>query len=284
MSGGGSGVGFAHVSNERNEDNNLIVAASNGTTSRLAQGAYPDASPEDVHFLAIFGAIAVAADSEIDDLKELMDAVAADPRAIAWSGGSAVGGYDHIKLLLLGKAAGVEDLRRMKYVAFDGGGAAMTALLSDSVQVLSSDFSEIRGFVESGDVRIIAVLAPQRLTGNDQFRNAKEQGCDVVGGNWCGLCMPAGASEEAYEFWTDAIRAMTQSEELRESLLGAGIEPFNNFGEDMNVSSKTILRRSPRYRARSASSTDDAGSLLCRPPGGAAAFLTRNDQHGGPAR
>ncbi len=164
MSGGGSRVGFAHVSNERNEDNNLIVAASKGTTSRLAQGAYPDASPEGVRFLAPFGAIAVAADSEIDDLKELMDAVAADPRAIARSGGSAVGGYDHIKLLLLGKAAGVEDLRRMKYVAFDGGGAAMTALLSDSVQVLSSDFSEIRGFVESGDVRIIAVLAPQRLT------------------------------------------------------------------------------------------------------------------------
>lgn len=239
MSGGGGGVGFAHVSNERNEDNNLIVAASNGTTSRLAQGAYPDASPDDVRFLATFGAeygaIAVAADSEIDGLKELMDMVKANPRSIAWSGGSAVGGYDHIKPLLLAKAAGVEDVRQLKYVAFDGGGEAMAALLSNSVQVLSSDFSEIRGFVESGDVRIIAVLAPERLTGNDQFPTAKEQGFDVVGANWRGLYMPRGASEEAYDFWTNAIKKMTEDEGFRQQLLGAGIEPFNNFGKDMDA-------------------------------------------------
>ncbi len=239
MSGGGGGVGFAHVSNERNEDTALIVAASNGTTSRLAQGAYPGASADDVQFLATFGAeygaIAVAADSPFEDLGDLMDAVVADPRSVAWSGGSAVGGYDHIKPLLLAQAAGLEDVRQLLYVAYDGGGEAMTALLSDSVQVLSSDFSEIRGFVESGDIRLLAVLAPERLTGHDQFPTAVEQGYDVVGANWRGLYMPAGAGEEAYEFWTNAIMEMTENEEFRQSLLDAGIEPFNNFGADMDA-------------------------------------------------
>lgn len=239
MSGGGGGVGFAHVSNERNTDNNLIVAASNGTTARLAQGAYPNAKADDVRFLATFGAeygaIVVAAKSEIKDLKYLMDKVVSDPRSIAWSGGSSVGGYDHIKPLLLAKAAGVKDVTKLKYVAFSGGGEAMTALLSNSVQVLSTDFSEVRGFVESGDVRIIAVLAPKRLTGYDQFPTAIEQGYDVVGANWRGLYMPRGASQEAYNFWSGAIKKMTEDEGFRQSLLGAGIEPFNNFGADMDA-------------------------------------------------
>jgi len=239
MSGGGGGVGYAHVVNKRNEDNNLIVAASNGTTSRLAQGAFPNATAEDVHWLATFGAeygaIAVAADSKYETLGDLMDAVVAAPRSVAFSGGSAVGGYDHIKPLLLGKAAGVEDVRQMKYVAFSGGGEAMTALLSDSVQALSSDFSEIRGFVESGDVRIVAVLAPKRLTGYDQFPTAKEQGYDVIGANWRGLYMPKDASDEAKEFWKNAIMEMSASEEFNQTLLGAGIEPFPNFGDDMQA-------------------------------------------------
>ncbi len=67
-------------------------------------------------------------------------------------------------------------------------------------------FSELRGFYESGDIRIIAVLAPQRLKGFSDIPTAKEQGYDVIGANWRGLYMPKGASDEAKEFWTNAIQ------------------------------------------------------------------------------
>lgn len=239
MTGGGGGVAYAHVSKDRNEDNNLIVAASNGATSRLAQGAYPGATPDDVDWLATFGAeygaIAVAKDSDYENLKDLMDAVLENPRQVAFAGGSAVGGYDHIKPLLLGKAAGIEDVRQMKYVAFSGGGEAITSLLSGSVTAVSGDFSEIRGFVESGDIRILAVLSPERLTNFQNLPTAREQGYDVLGANWRGLYMPKGASSEAKEFWTDAIRQMSESEEFEQYLIDASIEPFSNFGEDMDA-------------------------------------------------
>lgn len=239
MTGGGGGVAYAHVSKDRNEDNNLIVAASNGATSRLAQGAYPGATPDDVDWLATFGAeygaIAVANDSDYENLKDLMDAVLENPRQVAFAGGSAVGGYDHIKPLLLGKAAGIEDVRQMKYVAFSGGGEAITSLLSGSVTAVSGDFSEIRGFVESGDIRILAVLSPERLTNFQDLPTAREQGYDVLGANWRGLYMPKGASSEAKEFWTDAIRQMSESEEFEQYLIDASIEPFSNFGEDMDA-------------------------------------------------
>lgn len=239
MSGGGGGVAFAHVTQERNEDNNLIVAASVSTSARIAQGIYEGATKEDVHWLATFGAeygaIAVKADSPFQSLNDMMDAILADPRSVGIAGGSSVGSYDHIKPMLVAQAAGLEDVTQLKYVAFSGGGEAMTGLLSGATQALSGDFSEMRGFVESGDVRIIAILAPERLKNFPDIPTAKEQGYDVTGANWRGLYMPAGASDEAKEFWKNAIMTMTEDEGFKKSLDDASIEAFNNFGDDMDA-------------------------------------------------
>lgn len=237
MSGGGGGVAFAHVTKERNNDNDLIVAASTSTAARLAQGIFKGASADSVHWLATFGAeygvLAVKKDSKYKNLKDVMDAILADPRSVAIAGGSSVGGFDHIKPMLVARKAGLKDVRQLKYVAYAGGGEAMTGLLSGAIDVMSGDFSELRGFYESGDVRIVAILAPQRLKGFSDIPTAKEQGYDVIGANWRGLYMPKGASAEAKEFWKNAIQKMTESEAFQKDLEAKAIEPFNNFGADM---------------------------------------------------
>lgn len=245
MTGGGGGVAFAHVTKERNEDNNLVVAASMSTSARIAQGIFEGATKEDVHWLATFGAeygaIAVDADSKWTSLNDIMDAIKEDPRSVGIAGGSSVGSYDHIKPMLLAQAAGVEDVRTLKYVAFSGGGEAMTGLLSGSVDALSGDFSEMLGFLESGDIRVVAILAPERLESFSDIPTAKEQGYDVVGANWRGLYMPAGASDEAKAYWSSAIQKMTESDQFKADLKAAAIEPFNNFGADMDAyATKTI--------------------------------------------
>ncbi|MCA2012171.1 tripartite tricarboxylate transporter substrate binding protein [Cereibacter sphaeroides] len=239
MVGGGGGVAFAHVTQERNDADNLIVAASVSTSARLAQGIFEGASADDVHWLATFGAeygvLAVAADSPFQTLGDLMTAVLENPRGVRFAGGSSVGSYDHIKPMLVAQAAGLEDVRQLNYVAFSGGGEAVTALLSGSVEVVSGDFSEVRGFIESGDVRVIAILAPERLAQFPDIPTAVEQGIDVVGANWRGLYMPAGASDEAKEFWSNAIQTMAESPEFQAALEEAAIAPFNNFGDDMQA-------------------------------------------------
>jgi len=238
MAGGGGGVAFAHVTKERNNDNDLIVAASTSTSARLAQGIFKGASADDVHWLATFGAeygvFAVKKDSKYKNLKELMDAIVANPRSVGIAGGSSVGGFDHIKPMLVARKAGLKDVRQLKYVAYAGGGEAMTGLLSGAVDVMSGDFSELRGFYESGDVRIVAILAPQRLKNFPDIPTAKEQGYDVIGANWRGLYMPKGSSAEAQEFWSNAIMKMTESEAFQKDLEAKAIEPFNNFGPDMD--------------------------------------------------
>ena len=110
-------------------------------------------------------------------------------------------------MLIAAKAAGISDVRSIKYVAFDGGGEAVTQLLGNHVQAFTGDLSEAKGFSDSGDIKILAVLAPERLPGDfSGFPTAKEQGIDAVGANWRGFYAPGKMSDDAYNFWADSVK------------------------------------------------------------------------------
>lgn len=240
IAGGGGGVAFAQVVNKRNDDNNLIVAASSATSTRLAQNAYPGNTMDQVRWLASVGAdygiIAVAKDSPINTLPELMEQIKTDPTSISIAGGSAVGGWDHLKVLIAAQAAGIDDVRTIKYVAFDGGGEAVTQLLAGSVQAFTGDASEAKGFVDSGDIKVIAVLAPERLEGDfASFPTAREQGLDVVGANWRGFYGPGNMSDEAYDFWVQAIGSVYDSDEWKGIMAQNGLAPLDLRGPEFQA-------------------------------------------------
>lgn len=230
--GGGGGAAYAEVVNKRESDNNLIVAASSATTTRLAQGAYPGNNMKQVRWIASvgadFGMIAVSADSPIKTLPELMAKVKADPTSVAFAGGSAVGGWDHLKVLLAAKKSGIADVRTVKYVAFDGGGEAVTQLLAGKIQAFTGDISEAKGFVDAGKIRVLAVMAPERLSGEfAKFPTAKEQGLDVVGANWRGFYAPGKMSDDAYNFWVKQIGTVYDSKEWKDIMAKNGMAPLN---------------------------------------------------------
>nr|WP_319410716.1 tripartite tricarboxylate transporter substrate-binding protein [uncultured Cohaesibacter sp.] len=237
LAGGGGGVAYAAVVNKRGDDNDLIVAASSATATRLAQGAYPGNTMDQVRWVgaigADYGVIAVAAKSPIKDLKELMAQMKEKPSSIAVAGGSAVGGWDHLKVLIAANAAGISDVRKVKYIAFNGGGEAVTQLLAGSVQAFSGDISEAKGFVDSGDIRVVAVLSPERLEGEyAAFPTAKEQGIDALGANWRGFYAPKGMSDEAYDFWVSKIDTLYDTPEWKNVMKNNGLAPLNLQGEE----------------------------------------------------
>ncbi|PVB59600.1 tripartite tricarboxylate transporter substrate-binding protein [Labrenzia sp. 011] len=237
LAGGGGGVAFAEVVNKRDEDNDLIVAASSATATRLAQGAYPGNTMDQVRWVASVGAdygvIAVAADSPINTLPELLDQIKKDPSSVSVAGGSAVGGWDHLKVLIAANAYGIDDVRSVKYIAFDGGGEAVTQLLAGSVQAFTGDISEAKGFVDSGDIKVIAVLAPERLPGEfEVFPTAKEQGVDAIGANWRGFYAPGHMSDDAYNAWVGMIADLYASDEWKGVMAANGMAPLDLQGEE----------------------------------------------------
>lgn len=236
LAGGGGGVAFAEVVNKRGDDDDLIVAASSATATRLAQGAFPGNTMDQVRWLASIGAdygvIAVSADSDIDTLPELLDQIKNDPTSTSVAGGSAVGGWDHLKVLIAANAYGIEDVRSVKYIAFDGGGEAVTQLLAGSVQAFTGDISEAKGFVDSGDIKVIAVLSPERLPGEfADMPTAKEQGVDAIGANWRGFYAPGDMSDAAYDAWVKKIADLYATEEWKEVMAANGLAPLSLQGE-----------------------------------------------------
>ncbi len=236
MPGAGGGLAYNTVVNERSDDADLIVAASSATTTRLAQNAYAGRTADEVRFVGAIGAdpgiIAVAADSEYQTLNDVIDAIIADPGSVAFAGGSAVGGFDHLKPLMILKEAGFTDITAVKYIGVDGGADAITQTVGGFTQAMTGDMSEVVSFLANGDIRVVAVLTDERVPGFDDIPTAKEQGYDVVAVNWRGLYVPKGVSDDTFNSWADKLQMVADSPEWAEAMAANGLAPFTKVGGD----------------------------------------------------
>jgi putative tricarboxylic transport membrane protein len=236
MAGAGGGLAFNYVVAERNDDAELIVAASSATTTRLAQNAYAGMTADQVRFVGSIGAdpgvILVGAKSPYKSLSDLVEAIKAKPDSVAFAGGSAVGGFDHLKSLMVLQRAGITDITKVKYISFNAGADAITQTIGGFTQAMTGDMSEVVGFLKSGDVRVLAVLTDERVPGFDNIPTAKEQGIDVVAVNWRGLYIPKGVSDDTFKMWADRLQKVADSEEWKKVMAANGLAPFTKVGND----------------------------------------------------
>ena len=236
MAGAGGGLAFNHVVAERSDDADLFVAASSATSTRLAQDAYAGRTADEVRFVGAIGAdpgvIVVAKDSPYQSLTDLVEAIKKDPGSVAFAGGSAVGGFDHLKPLMILRKAGFDDITKVKYIGVDGGADAITQTVGGFTQAMTGDMSEIVGFLKSGEVRALAVLTEERVPGFEDIPTAKEQGFDVVAVNWRGLYVPKGISDERFQEWADKLQKVAESDEWKKAMEANGLAPFTKVGAD----------------------------------------------------
>lgn len=236
LPGAGGGVAFARTVAQRSEDTRVLVAASPSTTLRLAQGQYGSLTEDDVRWVgalgAEYGVLAVAADAPFETLDDLLEAWRVDPSSLVVSGGSAVAGQDHMKVLLLAHRAGI-DPKRIRYVPFDGGGEAMTALLGGFVHVFSGEASEVEGQVAAGRLRVLVTLAPERIEGPlAAVPTARESGLDVTWVTWRGFYVPGAIPDSTYTRWVDVLREVGESPEWEEARRANRLQPFFLVGRD----------------------------------------------------
>jgi putative tricarboxylic transport membrane protein len=249
MAGAGGGLAYSHVVNERNTDADLIVAASSATSTRLAQNAFGGLTADQVRFVGAIGGdpgvIVVAKDSPLQTLGDMVEAIKADPGSVAFAGGSAAGGFDHMKPLQVLKAAGFDDIRKIKYISVDGGADAITQTIGGFTQAMTGDMSEIVGFIRSGEVRALAVLTEERVPGFEDIPTAREQGFDVVAVNWRGLYVPGGVDDATFDAWAAKLQAVSDSAAWQETMAANGLAPFTKVGADFqswvdNVIAETV--------------------------------------------
>ena len=238
MPGGVGAVTYAMVANERPDDADLFVATSTVGITQIAQGRYP-APIDAMRYIAMLGAdvgvIAVRADSEIADLAQLNEMISADPASLVTGGSSSAGGWDHIRLLQVARAGGLENLQELRWVQFDGGTDAVTQMLGGQIDVVSTDIGEIAGFIESGDIRVLAALSDEPIPAFPDIPTAASQGIDVTGYNWRGVYTGGEVSDEDYQAWVDTMKTLYDSEEWQTAATEFGLVPIWRGGEEFET-------------------------------------------------
>jgi len=253
MPGGVGAVAYNKiVANDRsNED--AIIAFSTGSILNLSQGKFGKFTEKDVKWLAgvgtDYGAIAVNADSPIQDLAGLVAELKSNPKAISFAAGGSVGGQDWMQTAILAKAVGVNP-NDMTYVAMEGGGEAITAVIGNHVTVVSSGIAELMPQANAGKLKVLAVFAEERLGGSmAEIPTAVEQGYDV---NWPvirGYYMGPDVSPAAYDWWKASFDKMLADPKFAELREQQELLPFSMTGEELEA---YVYKRTGELRELSA--------------------------------
>lgn len=161
--------------------------------------------------------IVVPANSPHKTIGDLLKAFKAEPGKVSWGGGSA-GGTDHILVGLIAKATG-GDATKINYVPFKGGGEAIAAIIGGHVSAGVSGLGEFAEQIKAGRMRALAVSSPARLDG---IPTLKEQGIDVVLGNWRGVFAAPGITPAQRDGLVAAVKTATESASWKETLTKFG--------------------------------------------------------------
>ena len=102
--------------------------------------------------------IVVAGDSGYHTIEQLLVDIASRPGKIKMSY-TGPGGSGHVQSLIYNRF-GLD----MALIAYPGGAEALLAVLGKQVDFTNANFSTIRGYVDSGDLRLLAVSADKRLS------------------------------------------------------------------------------------------------------------------------
>ena len=136
-------------------------------------------------------------------------------------------------------------------ISHDGGGDLILNVLNGTLDVGVGEAQEIRGQLDAGRLRLLAVFSAARLPGLPEVPTVAESGYDVVVTKFRGLMGPPGTPPDIVNAWEDAVRDLLEDSEYREiysgAMLSAAYMPraeFSVFIEAFAADTETFLRES----------------------------------------
>ena len=233
-SGGGGGVALAHFIETAERQKDSVFVGSTALVIRSLHGLLPQGLDNLVPIASVvadYGALVVRADLPYSNFAELSDALEREPRAIKVAGGSVRGGMDHLIVESIMVAAGHRP-GAVAYVAYDAGGQAFTSLLSGETQALSTGVSEVTAAHKQGQVRILAITAPERLPELPDVPTFRELNIDVEFANWRGFFGPPGMTREERDRAAEPFAELLETPEWERQRQRLALTNFLRLGAD----------------------------------------------------
>lgn len=205
--GGGGAVGMSYGANAKADGSvitmitvELVTLPHTGTGA----GLYYDQFKPIMMVNSAYSAITVKADAPWNTLNEFIEASKTKTMKI---GNSGVGAIWHLAAAGLAKTAGVT----FNHIPFEGAAPATTSLLGGHIDAVTVSYAEVAAQVAAGNLKVLAVLAPERIKATPDIPTAKELGYDVAIGTWRGLAVPKDTpqpiADKIYTIFNEAAKS-----------------------------------------------------------------------------
>jgi tripartite-type tricarboxylate transporter receptor subunit TctC len=167
---------------------------------------------------------------KVNSVKELIEAAKKSPGTIDYAS-AGVGSPFHLAGELFAQASGV----KITHVPYKGAAPAIQDLVSGQIGMMFVDFATARGQLAMKQIKAIAVASPGAFAG---LPGVPPVAADVPGFEawaWQGFAAPAATPKDAIEKLNAAYVKAVNNAEIKQKLIGAGIDPLQSSPADMTA-------------------------------------------------
>lgn len=226
--GAGGAIGMAEAA--ASEADGYTLGIYNTNTEVLQATGNAEFQSEDLVPVALFGegylTVAAKGDGDLASLQDVKDAAAAKPGEISVAMGR--GSLAQFVAVLLEERLG-EDL---ELVNVGGGAQKKAAVLGGHEDTLIEPAASLVELHDAGELKILALFAPERSAELPDVPTAKEQGVDLVAAQALGLFAPPGTPDDRVQIVADAVKAVENDQEVFNRLKALGLEWNYKAGDD----------------------------------------------------
>lgn len=209
ITGGGGAVGFA-AGLLAPPDGYTVTMVTFELVSLPLQGMVPFQHADFDLLLRVNmdpAALTVKADCPANTVEEFI--AWANARGGVSIGNSGPGSVWHFAAALMAGRLGIS----ANFIPFAGANPAVTALVGGHVDAVTVSPGEVRTQVEAGLVKVLGIMAEERLPSSPDVPTFRELGHDVTFGTWRGLAVPKHTPEPVRQRLIDGFgRAMRSGE------------------------------------------------------------------------
>jgi tripartite-type tricarboxylate transporter receptor subunit TctC len=117
----------------------------------------------------------------------------------------------------------------MVQVPFNGGGPAITSTIGGHTPVAFTSLGNSAPAIKAGQLRALALTSAKRLSEFPDVPTMAEVGApELVTGSLQGVVLPAGTPQPVIQQWHGAVAKIVAMTEIRDKLIGFGLEPVGN--------------------------------------------------------
>ena len=188
-------------------------------------------------------AILVVANANVPakDLTELIALAKREPGKIAYGSGGA-GTAPHLAGEMFRGLAGID----IVHVPYRGVGPAVNDMAGGHIQLTFAGWGAVRGPVEGGRAKVLAVAQPKRLASVPQFPTSAEAGLPGFEfATWFGIVAPKGTPAPIIATLSRHIHAMQDDPAVQKTLADGGLEALKESPAEFGA---RIRRDHDRFR------------------------------------